>query len=284
MNNNKLLYVLASALAIIPFYDFKRHAVIKRKFLKFYGMFHILFICSLGLYSAPVAYGYYNSYEPPRTYTQIPGQALAHTLSIFQSFFSVLRNTFWNVHNWEKLFKTYSSYNYMLMNNQYSSGKTTRITVLLATLFVAAGAIFNNALWMNVIGLDIQSKYVSLYYCMFTEHLRMIVSYTFIKNVKKNLEFLNELVKQRFKKNKQEISFMLIQMLYRKWCEIMRLLNCLQGSQIFLGLLQSSVMFLMYFDDSYSQLTHYNQVPFIIFISSGIVAVSVLVRKQCLCL
>lgn len=277
MKEFKLFYILACLLITIPCYNCK-----KSRILKFYYIFNILVTCSIELNSV---YRIYikneDEYEKQMGRTQIMAIGLGSALCWLQAITSTLRIACWNVRKWRKLFRMFSAFNLVLKKNQYLTYKTNYIVIFISTLFLIMGAFLNNIIWGNHTGFKQQLlKYCNFYIFMFIEHVRMCTSFLIIQIINKSFSFINKCIKQEINKNMKEVNIEYIRIFYRKLCKLIRLFNQVQGIHVFLGILQSSVMFLNYSNNVYAKLLWENKFPIILSISSTIVAASVMVSYK----
>lgn len=279
MKDFKQLFILASVFVITPSHSFKNCSFFRKLILKSYYILHTFLICSVGLYFSSKIF-WDDKNDIIRSMTIIPEEVIRSGVCIFHSVISTLRLVFDNANKWEKLFGRISARNCMFRKIQHKSCMTSRLEIYSIASFIVAVIIFNNAVWIKHSGLAYQTKYWFLYYFIFTENIRMTISYTFIREVENKFKDLNTFVKEWFKQNKGKSALKLIQIENRKLNKTVHLLNNLQGLQIFFGILQSSTMFICYIDNCVELFRHNSQLYLIIFFSSLTTGISVLVRKR----
>lgn len=104
------------------------------------------------------------------------------------------------------------------------------------------------------------SKYFTTYYLIFAEHIRMMISYLFIQNIKTNFKVLNKSLRKTYV-NLTVSKLKAYEALFRKICNIIRLFNVVVGLPMLIGIFQCFAVAFNYSCSAYVQLVRHDSLP-----------------------
>lgn len=258
MKANSLIYFISNVLILIPIYSKRKQIFINNTYFKCYAIFHaVVIVLAQVICVTKILISHRRGLEQTFSVTQVAIFLLGNIVALFQSLISTICCAFYDIPKWELFFKQYQDVDMSLkLKYKLKYHKRNRVISTISTVILVLLILLNNWNWSVTHGFYYQLKYYSLYYLMFVEHIRMMLEFLIIGNIKKQYETLRVILEENFTTLNSSNCLKSFGILYRKLYDLVHLFNTNLNRQMSLGVIQAFFLALYYINNVVLLFTH----------------------------